>query len=105
MWHRLLDRLDDTLLLMAVSLIFALIRTVVQPSARSVRFYLSAFLVSIPVGTLAGQLARDWGFTDTGCFLATAIASLLAQDLVTAVLKNSNLIDLAIKRLVDKWSK
>ena len=105
MWHRLMERLDDTLLLAGVALVFCLIRTVVVPSTRSVGFYLSMFLVSTPIGTLAGQFAQDAGFTDTGTFVATALASLLAQDIVRAILKNTDLIDAAIKRFVDKFTK
>ena len=103
MWQRLMERLDDTLLLAAIALVFCLIRTVVVPSTRTVKYYLGMFIVSIPVGTLAGQFAHESGFTDTGALMATALASLLAQDIVTAVLRNSVVVDRAIKRIVDKW--
>ena len=105
MWHRLLERLDDTLLLMALSLVFGIIRTLVQPSARTLRFYLAMFVVSVPVGTIAGQLAMEAGFSDSGCFVATAVSSLLAQDIVTAILKNNHLISRALEQLVDKFTK
>ena len=103
MWNRLIERIDDAMLLAGTALVFCLIRTVVVPSTRTVRYYLGMFLVSIPVGTLAGQLAQEMDFTDTGVLMATALASLLAQDIVTALLKNSGLVEKTINGFVDRW--
>ena len=104
MWDRLVGQADDTVLLAGIALVFCVIRTVLQPTARSVRSYLAMFFVSVPVGMLAGRIASDAGLSDSACFTATAIASLLAQDICVAILKNNGLIQRALENLVDTWT-
>ena len=105
MWSRLAERIDDLLLLMSISLMFGIVRTVMQPAARTVRFCLAMFFVSVPVGTLAGRIAQDAGFSDSACFAVTAAASLMAQEIVGALIDNNHLVSEIIESLVKKLMK
>ena len=105
MWNRLTEAFSDTLLLAAISLIFCVVKTVVQPSARTLKSYLAAFCVSVPVGILTGYLAQDFGLSDAGVFTATAGASIMAQEIVRTFIKSDGLIQRALENLIDKYTK
>lgn len=72
------------------SFIFGLLHTLFSPKNRTLITYFVAFATSVPIGVLAGMLAKEQGYGDGLTYVITSIAALTAQDLVKFILGLSN---------------
>ncbi len=71
---------------------FSIIATLTSKRACHVSAYLLSLAVSVPIGTLAGALVSQHGWTGSEVYFVVAIASLLAQDIVKFLFSFSGFI-------------
>lgn len=105
MWERLTTDLPNILVFTLWAMLFGVIRTIINPVRRSVRSFLTTFLVSVPVGTLLGAVALEHGLGDYTALAGASIGSLIAHDMVLVLLNHRKYVDRAINNLIDKWTR
>lgn len=80
------EGLEKILSYISWSAVFALIYATLSPGCKTFLSYLTAFLVSIPMGTLAGMIASQYALTGGVVYAIVSVTALLSQDLVKFVL-------------------
>lgn len=109
MFHRLLDQIQDILMMAIAALIFGILKVLMMPNGQPVKVYISSLVASVPVGTLAGALCLELGVPDIASISCASLASVLAHDLLYGIMKNTDTIGGLLKRasenLIDKWTK
>lgn len=78
--------LQQILTYVSWSALFALIYSVMSPNCKTFTAYLTAFLVAIPMGTLAGMVASQYALSGGVVYAIVSATALLSQDLVKFIL-------------------
>lgn len=97
--------MNELLIFAVIAVIFGIIKTILQPSARTLKTYLTVMLVSVPVGMISGGLALEYSLGDYTALALASIASLMAEGIVRAFIDNKAIISKALNNLVDKYTK
>lgn len=109
MFERLFEQLPDLILLFFVSVICGLMESIIMPEKRGIRHWLALFIVSAPIGVLAGGIAMELHAPDFVTLAITGCSAILARDGLHAMILNKGAVFQMLKRgldqLIDKFTK
>lgn len=109
MLGRLLDQANDLIAFAVLGLFFGLLRVWAMPGVQSVFTYLASVGASVPVGTIVGALCLEHGYGDITSISFASLSSLVAHDLITAIVRNKEFLGSLLKRaaenITDKLTK
>lgn len=108
MMDRLVANIHDLMIFSGVAFVFGLIKISMAKDPMPVKYHLLTLVLSVLVGTLAGEVALEAGFKDFVALAVTSIGSLLSRDIIAAVINKTFLADLAkraAENIVDKTTR
>ena len=101
MISRFAEHIGEITAFAIAAMIFGVIRLLLLPGDSPLRVYFVSLAVSIPVGTIIGALAMEWGCGDYASMAAASIGSLLAHDLLTGLMSNRAFLGALLKRAAE----
>lgn len=105
---RLFEKSGEFMVMAGVALLMGLMKILTMPK-QPLKVYMASLMASVLVGTLSGVLALEFNLGDITSMAIASLTSLLAHDLILAVLNNKGFIGSLLKRaaenLTDKVTK
>ena len=109
MLSRLISQWHDLAIFAFLALTFGFVKTVLAPEPTDIKTSLVSTFVAVFFGTLSGALCLQLGYNDYTAIGACSFASLVARDVVVAVLKHrheiGNLLKMGVENLINKFTR
>ncbi len=108
LWDRVLSHTHDLALFASVAFLFGLIKIFTSTHIMPLRHNIITLFVSVVIGTLAGEIAIEYGSADFISLGITSVASLLSREIIAGIMNKQFLADLAKQaatNVVDKVTK
>jgi hypothetical protein len=106
---RLFAHWQDLALFSTISLVFGFIKVIINPEPVGLIKSGIAIFISVFIGTLAGAICLQSGWGDYTAISVTSFASLIARDIVMAIIRNGSYIGdwikTAVENLINKYTK